>query len=502
MMKFSRFQPLLRLLVNNGVRMIQWRLYLIFQLLTSIIVIRAQCPGQCTCVNVTISCMFSFRQIALSNNTFQEYRNVTSLFISATDLPQGIFDNLIHLRDLTVFCTTLPENLFRDQSMLKDLQLNVGDTWDNGITLPAQLFYPLISLNSLTFEASGLSVLPSDLFTRCVALEELHFTFSGKSAALTVTDELFGALTSLIHLSVASNGYLVNLPPLAFQHLSLLETLDLSGASLGSGVFRGLNKLTKLDMSGNTHLQSLSAGTFEGCSSLEYLDLSHTACLTDINANAFEGLNQLRYLDLRNQVRWSESNYIPPGLFDACPLLNTLDLSNCYIPLLPQGIFSKLTNLTTLSLAGNQISFVLPDFCSSVRNVKFLDMANNYFGSYASGLPMDCFNQFTCSCLLDQSCSFSSPYPSANVSCGSAEGMTLFSKMCVVEDKDVTFFEYCATNPVTYPVMPKPGNDMQIMMIVFSVFSGLAVLCCLRVLIMAWWKKRVDNGSENYQYLA
>ena len=160
------------------------------------------------------------------------------------------------------------------------------------VSLPADVFDDLRSLNLLSVLYVGAEPLPNDLFDGLAALRELHW--GGNETPL-------------------------------FE----------------SGLLKRLPKLTSLSVS--IGAPTLPAGTFDGLSSLETLYLGNhfhfpRGPLATIEEGAFRGLTSLKYLSLRRNSIES----LPDGLFDGLPALEEVDLSDNLRTLrLPDGVYSQ-----------------------------------------------------------------------------------------------------------------------------------------------------------------
>ena len=227
-----------------AIKMHQIRQFIIFLVgiiasLSPVSALSANCPESCVCENVTISC-FHIKNITAG--IFQDFRYVTRLSLGAIDLPEGVFDNLTELRDLSISCNTLPSrNLFRDQSLLQNLAItmpifNAGKTnLPTGVfaglvhltnltltiaidTIPEGLLQPLTSMKSLTLKPSAPTMLPEDFFDNSSGLEELYILNADYNGWANLTDRTFAKLTPLTLLSLSST-FIGNV-----SHVSLFHT--------------------------------------------------------------------------------------------------------------------------------------------------------------------------------------------------------------------------------------------------------------------------------------
>jgi Leucine-rich repeat (LRR) protein len=216
------------------------------------------------------------------------------------------------------------------------------------------------------------------------------------------------------------------LEPFAFQSLSALESLTITGCRLEHvprGAFGGLNQLKSLEIkTEHSSLLAVESGGLSGMPALEHLVLSgnylrslpeaelcQLPALRTLNVSGnevtriselglkSECLNELEVLDVShneiNELKGSDlaalskvkeillgSNFISSvaeSAFEEMRELRVLDLGGNQLSALPRRVLGNLDNLVALSLANNSISRLEPGTFDSLQNLKVLDLAGN-----------------------------------------------------------------------------------------------------------------------------
>ncbi|XVE51632.1 hypothetical protein DITRI_Ditri02bG0057300 [Diplodiscus trichospermus] len=242
------------------------------------------------------------------------------------------------------------------------------------------------------------------------------------TSPVTLSPALFGALSSLEHLSLHSNPSLSGQVPLTLGNISRLRVLSLSQNSLQGNIPRelgGLVNLEQLDLSYN-NLSGEIPEEIGGLKSLTILDLSSSGLeglvpfalgqlqllqKVDLCSNRIHGrippevgkLNRLVLLDLSHnfingpipetlsgleQLQYLTFDYNPinspsPLFMGSLKMLTSISFSGCgLIGKIPNSL-SSLKNLTALSLDNNSFTGTIPSNLGSLPNLDQLNLSHN-----------------------------------------------------------------------------------------------------------------------------
>ncbi|NEZ48185.1 DUF1533 domain-containing protein [Clostridium botulinum] len=182
---------------------------------------------------------------------------VTSLQLNGNyieTLPQGIFDNLTELKELTInsnLLQSLDEHIFDKLTKLEYLTMDSNKLR----RLPENIFSKLVNLKTIGFTGNQLQELPDNLFHNNNKLEELYLG-NNKLKALPKS---LSTLPNLKSLYLEDNE--LTLVPIEFKKFKNLEKLNISNnkiTNIPEEVYKKLNKLKELDLSDNklTHIPS------------------------------------------------------------------------------------------------------------------------------------------------------------------------------------------------------------------------------------------------------
>ena len=218
------------------------------------------------------------------------------------------------------------------------------------LTLPADIFDGLTSLEDLDLGRNHIPSLPAGVFDDLTALTDLHL---GSTYVETVPVNVFDNLVNLNRLLFASTATI--LPPSVFDGLTKLVSLSLGSedaqfvghSSLRSDLFDELGALEELEILGH-NLSGLPADIFDELTSLTTLLIGHNG-LTSLPVDIFDELTALTEL----QVFSEEFASLPAGIFDQLTSLRVLGLHSNRLQTLPDDLFEQLTLLIGLFLADN-----------------------------------------------------------------------------------------------------------------------------------------------------
>ena len=214
----------------------------------------------------------------------------------------------------------------------------------------------LLSLHNNNPVDSGRTLtLPADIFDGLTSLEDLDL---GQNTIPSLPTGVFDDLTALTHLHLG-DGNIASVSANVFSRLSNLEWLSLSSSApaLPAGIFDGLTKLTLLRLlspfSGG--LTSIRSDLFDELTALESITLQRHN-LSMLPADIFDNLARLTELVIADNGLTS----LPAGIFNNLPGLTRLVVAVEAFSSLPPGIFDHVTRLTYLGLYDNRLQ-TLPD---------------------------------------------------------------------------------------------------------------------------------------------
>ena len=243
-------------------------------------------------------------------------------------------------------------------------------------------------------ENTGIRSLQSGDFAGLTGLEFLSLHANnpvGSGRTLTLPADIFDGLTSLEELDLGRNR-VPSLPTGVFDDLTALTVLNLSGgdiASVSANVFSRLSNLEVLRLSSSA--PALPAGIFDGLTKLTELELGSPSAafsgMTSIRSDLFDELTALETLRLEGH----NLSMLPADIFDNLARLTDLRIGNNGLTSLPAGIFNNLPGLTTLYVAGEAISSLPPGIFDQVTRLTYLGLNNNRLQT----LPDDLFERLT-----------------------------------------------------------------------------------------------------------
>ncbi|XP_060524010.1 chaoptin isoform X2 [Cylas formicarius] len=259
---------------------------------------------------------------------------------------RDVFGNMPHLQRLDLSWNQIYEmdfDMFRNTKKLQLLDVSNNRIAD----IPSDLFRFLNNLRIVNFSHNRLRALPDNLF-REQGLERLDISHNMLSK-LPLTSMSVATALSVCELDVSWNS--------------------ISSLSHG-GVLQRFKNLNWLDLSYN-RLAQIDSNTFKGLPRLSSLDLSHNLQLAlEPNGLSFQGVEySLLHLNLANV----SLNMVP---ILPTPNLVSLSLAHNSLPNVPPEMATNMTNLQKLYLDYNDLTSV-PIVTHSLFELRYLSMVSN-----------------------------------------------------------------------------------------------------------------------------
>lgn len=186
-----------------------------------------------------------------------------------------------------------------------------------------------------------------------------------------------------LHKLILLNNPLQSIHSRAFQNLSALRELEISGnprlEHLFLGTFSQQEKLTKLQLNHN-RFHSLLPGMFHALRNLRSLQIKANV-ISQVPAFLFGNLGHLRALDLSlNKIQKVEGE-----TFSGLTALEVLQINGNQISNLSSDTFRHVAHLTELHLEGNTISQLADGTFSALANLKVLNLRGNRLVTFSDG---------------------------------------------------------------------------------------------------------------------
>ena len=190
----------------------------------------------------------------------------------------------------------------------------------------------VISKNAtaILFHIISIPIIPSDLnFTHLTELTNLTFLKTG---------------TTSIEPGAFSNG---------LSNLTVLRLQENGMTKLQSEVFRGLDSLQLIDLTGNEFNESVLDPEI-------WIDINDTLSELVLEENSFTHLSPYMFTAFKSlkvlDLFYNNISIVEPGTFNGLDSLEILDLGLNYITTLDPGAFQGLGSLTELQIGGNIIT--------------------------------------------------------------------------------------------------------------------------------------------------
>ncbi|XP_019733522.1 carboxypeptidase N subunit 2-like [Hippocampus comes] len=178
-----------------------------------------------------------------------------------------------------------------------------------------------------------------------------------------------------LHKLIFLNNPLQSIHSRAFQNLSALQELEISGnpwlEHLFLGTFSKQENLTKLQLNYN-RFHTVLPGMFNALRNLETLQIKANI-ISDLPALLFRNLRNLRALDLSlNKIQKVEGE-----TFSGLIALEVLKINNNHISNISSDTFHHVAHLTELHLEGNTIAELADEIFSALPKLKVLNLRGN-----------------------------------------------------------------------------------------------------------------------------
>ncbi|XP_050498519.1 chaoptin isoform X1 [Diabrotica virgifera virgifera] len=287
---------------------------------------------------------------AISKQFFRPVElSLTHLYLSHNNLlnaSRDVFGSLRHLQWLDISYNGMYEmdfDMFRNTKKLQVLLASHNKIAD----VANDLFRFLSNLRIVDLSHNRLRALPDNLF-REEGLEKLDLSHNMLSKLPLTSMSVSTAIT--------------------------VCELDLSWNSISSlshgGLLTRFRSLNFLDLSYN-RLASIDAGTFKGLPKLSALDLSHNSQLVfEPNGLSFQGLEYTLYHLQLNNISLSQVPTLPT------PHLISLSLSHNSLPTVPPEMTTNLTKLQRLNLDHNDLT-AIPIVTHQLDELRYFSIAGN-----------------------------------------------------------------------------------------------------------------------------
>ncbi len=258
--------------------------------------------------------------------------------------------------------------------------------------IEADAFRPLKSLESLKLDSNVLNITKIEK-----AFHGLRFAYNLTKLNLKglnlegLKTTTFQSLenTSVSYLQATATK-LYKIRSNTFRHLPNLKYLSLSScliSSLEPDAFQNLNKLERLDLTGNRLFESLDARKLH-LMSVRTLLLGHNLFANRLHVDNFRHFRQVEEFQLNGNL----IQRINENSFAHMPNLHRLNLRSNKISFLESNAFAGLDKLEHLDLQENLIQGVSESTFTGIPSLKTLDLQRNHY--LASGESSDLAHAF------------------------------------------------------------------------------------------------------------
>ena len=279
-------------------------------------------------------------------------------------------------------------------SQVRDVIVSAVSGVSNCANITTTHLAAILELEFSNNDNTGIRSLQSGDFAGLTGLEFLSLHDNnpvGSGRTLTLPADIFDGLASLEELDLGRN-VIQSLPTGVFDDLTALTDLNLVGGdivSVSANVFSRLSNLESLYLTSTA--PTLPAGIFDGLTKLTELQLGSPSAdfsgMTSIRSDLFDELTALESLRLEGH----NLSMLPADILDNLARLTTLIIGDNGLTSLPAGIFNNLAGLTTLAVVGEAFSSLPPGIFDHVTRLTFLRLDENRLQT----LPDDLFERLT-----------------------------------------------------------------------------------------------------------
>ena len=279
-------------------------------------------------------------------------------------------------------------------SQVRDVIVSAVSGVSNCANITTTHLAAILELEFSNNDNTGIRSLQSGDFAGLTGLEFLSLHDNnpvGSGRTLTLPADIFDGLASLEELDLGRN-VIQSLPTGVFDDLTALTDLNLVGGdivSVSANVFSRLSNLESLYLTSTA--PTLPAGIFDGLTKLTELQLGSPSAdfsgMTSIRSDLFDELTALESLRLEGH----NLSMLPADILDNLARLTTLIIGDNGLTSLPAGIFNNLAGLTTLAVVGEAFSSLPPGIFDNLPRLTFLRLDNNRLQT----LPDDLFERLT-----------------------------------------------------------------------------------------------------------
>jgi Leucine-rich repeat (LRR) protein len=284
--------------------------------------------------------MFSSNKIqTIADDTFSDLQNLFELDLSNNHIVdiRAQFSNLQSLQTLNLDTNgigTLAMSSFTNLPNLKTLLLS-----NNNLTrIDGTCFINLTSLSSIELINNQLDAVPVSALQ---GLAHLKTLILDKNSIRVLHANLFKSFPTLKYLSLKEN-YINSIDPDAFvgNLQRTLFSLSLTGNKLDripTDALSKLGALHELHLAENNLIAEMGDNSFRGLTRLSTLDMSDIQALSAISVHAFAGLRHLSKIDLNTSEQLTT---IHKDLFVNCSHLTTVCLKGTSVETIPEDLLN------------------------------------------------------------------------------------------------------------------------------------------------------------------
>ncbi|XP_070541219.1 insulin-like growth factor-binding protein complex acid labile subunit [Ptychodera flava] len=377
----------------------------------------------------------------INQDSFQYFADITYLDLSRNLLtPTYMGEVLYGLQDVKLKRLCLREMAWTEISnstflAMKKSTLKILDLSSNYLRKITPNSFPLPSLRHLDLSYNKLEHIAPPVFADLRHLKILNLT-GNRMSNYPDLSTVSGTLQTLV---LSQNKLSGEIPQSAFRGLNKISSLDVSmnqiTGTLQPGIFGSQEKeLERLNLSYN-QISNISKYVFHNTTSIVTLDLSHNNLteipgfvpfqhlfhctyldlsynnISSIISNTFAGMFSLKHLDLGQNVL-SDGNLFMHNSTVFLPMRQTLTTLLLYgnsLDTIHPGTFQSLKQLILLDLSDNNIDQLSPGIFGDLVNLLELDLHSNLISTVNSSTFMGLTslevlnmvdNPFSCTCDL------------------------------------------------------------------------------------------------------